>query len=633
MPISVVCLSCFAKLRAPDNMAGRTMKCPKCGRAVVVPSPVNEAAQPTPAEPPPLPVKRVEPAAVRPVPPPPITAAPFGLVEQPYRMPTSPASPIAALDYLQDDRPRREHRRLRDDRDSPAQESKTVHSLGIASIVVGVVALPFSLFPCIGVLFLPLSGLGILLGVIGGIVSLTRRGRGIGFPIAGTAISGMAALFGIFWLGLLSAAHRTTERLGRELERPERIVGEEKATGTDSKTPPKTVKPDRPPEPSWSPSDNAVRHGDLQVKIASASIGKVALKDVIREAAVSEKEFLIVKLELLNLNTTKKVEYYTWSGKDISFDRDYATLKDDFGNGYKRIGFGFGSYPIGAVEKYASVHPFKTLTEVLVFEVPIATATYVVLELPAKNYGAEGVIRFRIPMTSVQGSDAAAKAEAEVAATRRAEDLARRREEARRLTEAEATKKAELDAAEARRKADLEMVEAKKKAELDKAERAAALVLLDAMKMFADKATREKVKKALEEIASKFPGTKAASEARELLAAPLLREAKKLLAGKGTVENGRKGLREVVRLFPDTATATEARRLLKLEAAKERHDKNAAPHLRAAWKLYDQGLLEKAREGLTEMLKEYPTSKTTEDARKLLEKIDWELELKKKPDK
>ncbi len=36
MPIHLTCPSCSAKLQAPDNLAGRKMKCPKCGTAVAV---------------------------------------------------------------------------------------------------------------------------------------------------------------------------------------------------------------------------------------------------------------------------------------------------------------------------------------------------------------------------------------------------------------------------------------------------------------------------------------------------------------------------------------------------------------------------------------------------------------------
>jgi hypothetical protein len=111
----------------------------------------------------------------------------------------------------------------------------------------------------------------------------------------------------------------------------------------------------------------------------------------------SKDDLLMIRLELLNTNPTKKVEYKTWAGRDFSFDRDYATLQDNFGNIYKRITFGFGSFPIGAVDRSDSIYPDKTMTDVLVFELPLDTAAHVDLELPASNYGGEGMIRFRIP--------------------------------------------------------------------------------------------------------------------------------------------------------------------------------------------------------------------------------------------
>jgi hypothetical protein len=60
------------------------------------------------------------------------------------------------------------------------------------------VALRFSFIPSIGMLSLPLSGTGLLLGFLGGVVGLLRRGRGIGFPVAGSAINLMALLMGLF---------------------------------------------------------------------------------------------------------------------------------------------------------------------------------------------------------------------------------------------------------------------------------------------------------------------------------------------------------------------------------------------------------------------------------------------------
>jgi TolA-binding protein len=113
---------------------------------------------------------------------------------------------------------------------------------------------------------------------------------------------------------------------------------------------------------------------------------------------------------------------------------------------------------------------------------------------------------------------------------------------------------------------------------------------------------------------------------RDLLAAPLLREAKKLLAGNDTLEKGKKGLQEVVKAFPGTDAGKEARKLLAAEEAKEAAmqmvDEHAEPHLKSAKKLVDDGEYDKARVRLKEMLKKFPLSKTTVEARKLLELVE-----------
>ncbi len=155
------------------------------------------------------------------------------------------------------------------------------------------------------------------------------------------------------------------------------------------------------PELVWSPPTETVQIGDIQVRIVKTTLGKVPLKDVVRKDARSKDVLLAVSLELTNTNSTKKVEYRTWTGRDLSFDREYATLKDNFGNGYKRINFGFGATPVGAVERSESVYPNKAVGDLLVYEVPLDAAVHLDLELPAKNYGSEGVIRFRIPVKSI----------------------------------------------------------------------------------------------------------------------------------------------------------------------------------------------------------------------------------------
>ena len=73
------------------------------------------------------------------------------------------------------------------------------NSLGIASMVLGILAFLICWIPVLNLLGLPLSGLGLLLGIIGIIIAATRRGSGIGFPIAGTAISAVALVV-VLWM-------------------------------------------------------------------------------------------------------------------------------------------------------------------------------------------------------------------------------------------------------------------------------------------------------------------------------------------------------------------------------------------------------------------------------------------------
>ncbi len=79
------------------------------------------------------------------------------------------------------------------------------NSLGIASMVLGILAFVICWIPVINLLSLPLSGLGVVLGIIGIVIAATRRGSGIGFPIAGTAISGLALIV-VIWMYLAIAS-------------------------------------------------------------------------------------------------------------------------------------------------------------------------------------------------------------------------------------------------------------------------------------------------------------------------------------------------------------------------------------------------------------------------------------------
>jgi hypothetical protein len=79
----------------------------------------------------------------------------------------------------------------------------------------------------------------------------------------------------------------------------------------------------------------------------------------------------VVRLRIENLSETRKVEYSGWGDASGFLDTHVPTLKDNFGNTYPRISFGFATRVEGQVPS-ASIHPGKSVEDVVVLEAPVA---------------------------------------------------------------------------------------------------------------------------------------------------------------------------------------------------------------------------------------------------------------------
>ncbi len=145
----------------------------------------------------------------------------------------------------------------------------------------------------------------------------------------------------------------------------------------------------------WNLLFEPVRQGDVEFRVNGVLRSQVPMRDLLGDLTVSKDELLLIVIQVRNLSQTKKLEYRSWMGEDFAFERDFATLQDNFGNHYKRITFGIGTKVVGQAES-DSFYPGKSVSDILVFELPINTAEYLDLELPAKNFGGEGMVRLRI---------------------------------------------------------------------------------------------------------------------------------------------------------------------------------------------------------------------------------------------
>ncbi|NIA07653.1 MAG: hypothetical protein GWP14_08490 [Actinobacteria bacterium] len=86
------------------------------------------------------------------------------------------------------------------------QAGKTTSGLGVAALVLGILACLTCWIPLVGTLSMPLSGLGLLFGIIGVVASVIGRKSALGFPMAGVVVSLIALVLAVGSTGLFVAA-------------------------------------------------------------------------------------------------------------------------------------------------------------------------------------------------------------------------------------------------------------------------------------------------------------------------------------------------------------------------------------------------------------------------------------------
>ncbi len=383
------CPHCTHEIKVRSEAAGKSGKCKECGETVHVPhAPESKLARRSKP-----PARRGEPPAVSPAP---VTPQ---LVDHSRAHQLNVAVQVNA-----------------------PERSNWSNSLGIVSLILGILALIICWIPLIGILGTPLSGLGLLLGIGGGIVAVTRKFAGIGFPIAGTAVCALALMITISVTFATSAAivatgegleaidqalHESLEEMEKSTETNQVVVGDDAghapdqtvANGSNQASTNGTEQAgatESEPEvevDEWADASNAVQQGDVRVKVQSVTVDFVATEGF-GDDGESQEKLLQIALSIENIGDSKKIEYKGWSGSQFSAAHA-ASLEDDLGNRYQRIGFGITSKIKGQVSS-ESIYPEQSITDLLVFEVPIEKSNFLKLELPAKAFDGKGFLRLKI---------------------------------------------------------------------------------------------------------------------------------------------------------------------------------------------------------------------------------------------
>lgn len=129
----------------------------------------------------------------------------------------------------------------------------------------------------------------------------------------------------------------------------------------------------------------------IVVMIGSYEIRKVDIEHL-GQQATSDKEHGVITVGFANRNPAKKVDYSSWNEAIIH----RPLIKDEHGNVYKLVDFGFGTKVHGSV-KSATIRSDAPVADVIVFERPVTAATKLFISLPANAFGGNGEIRFTLP--------------------------------------------------------------------------------------------------------------------------------------------------------------------------------------------------------------------------------------------
>lgn len=353
MAIEFNCPSCDHHIRTKSEYAGRHAKCPKCTAPLTVPHAEVELTENNS-----------------------VVSTSSQQIQTPAHQQVTHGTSYTQVKVEQD------------------KGNGAALGLGVGALVMGIIALLSSWIPIVGCVSLPFVCIGLLLSLLGVIMALTTKGRGIGFPIAGGVTCIVA---GVIWFVVTGATATALGEAGKQLQaqieaeqrkRDQALQHAMQSSGEESVAV-STESPSNPTLDALSSGQTAIL-GTCEIMFVSAQIGKPGIQQYDGKIATGENDQLIVIVQVLNTSDTKKVNYTTFMGSDFSFGAGVASLKDEHLNTYKRITYGIDDRRVVGRTTQASIHPHQSVTDTLIFEIPIEQANAFVLELPGTSIEAEG---------------------------------------------------------------------------------------------------------------------------------------------------------------------------------------------------------------------------------------------------
>jgi hypothetical protein len=134
--------------------------------------------------------------------------------------------------------------------------------------------------------------------------------------------------------------------------------------------------------------------GNMQVRIDRIAVDFVQLLSAgFNTPFPSSGKHLQIAITIRNLDPVKQVTYEPWQGLPSS--HSFAQAQDELASFYKRAQFGSGTYPVGQVQQTILMDPGREISDLILFDPPIADAKEIRLTLPGENIGQTQAIKAR----------------------------------------------------------------------------------------------------------------------------------------------------------------------------------------------------------------------------------------------
>jgi hypothetical protein len=258
---------------------------------------------------------------------------------------------------------------------------KPSQRLGLASFVLGGLALPASSLSWLALLAMPLAGLGAVLGVVGLVRARKDQGR-----TSLSALGLVACLLGLLLGGCsIRALVPTWKGAGKKEDKEQQVV--------------RVRGPETAPRTDWPDAmHKAVQKGGVRIRVVRVSTQAVPIEDRAGGRRLAERG-LMLYVRVSNMAPDRLVRFAGWGLNGT--ESEAITVVDDRGRPCSARTFEPGWAVLGRAPPTV-LAAGKWVDDVLVFASPSPDVAFLRLSLPASAFGGTGQLRLEIPREMIE---------------------------------------------------------------------------------------------------------------------------------------------------------------------------------------------------------------------------------------